>query len=1167
MKFLHHTLRIALTTVLGLCAITLCLAAWFLGTTEGARQLALIASTRLPQLELQLNGGSVLGGLQAGRLSWQSDTLDAELLDLQIQWQPQCLLQRRLCLDSLQASELTLRPRQADNAPRTARSGALQLPAIDLPLALELDHLQLDSLRLDLQEGREPLQIRDIVLSATARDSALQINTLSAAYKDYRLAADGTLSLQDNYPLSLGVGAVLALPGLADHTPLTIDGRLEGDLQNLTLNAASGGPFHTTLIAQADALAASLPLRAALRWKQLQWPPQGTPQAQAGAGVLTVDGTLDSYTTTLRSQLSAGPVNDAGIRLDGRLNRQGFSADELEITALDGALHGSAELNWQDGIDWQSRLWFENINPAPLAADYPGTLHGSLLGRGELRDGGFTLTLAPFVVQGELRGFPVHLSGRAAHTLPDRWELSDLQLISQDNRLTLEASLAGQLQARGTIEAGALQQLLPEAAGDLSGKFLVSGPAQRPDIELQLNGGTLSYRDISLRAPALEAKLRAAGHEATQLHFHSDSLKRGKHELSDIALTLRGTLAEHLAQLSLNGPQDSSANLQLSGGLGKDKLWQGLLDDAQLVLPAHTLTLTGPAPLHYAPAQKTLTMPAHCWQSQDARLCLDETLQAGPAGSLQASLQGYDLSRLNALLPEHTSLRGPARAQLNLSWDNTQAQPAQLQLQAGISDGRISRRDPLSGEAVNFDFRSLTLNSHTENGLIQNQLQLSSADLGDATGDLTLDPGAVGGIRIERGEVDIDGVDLAVLAAFFPDIDKLTGTLSAEGSLSGPLTAVDFDGRILLDNPQLSSSSLPLSIDGGRVQARINGDRAVIAGKLISGHGEIAVRGQADWRERSDWRSEIQLQGQSLAIRRNPVVDSVMGTDLRLNFSPGKLHIGGEINVLAAAINIREIPAGATRPSADVVIVDSQGDVQSDNSALQISTDVKVILGAGVRLSGYGLNAELGGDFRVVQDANQPLQLYGEITVPKGIYKSYGQDLTVEDGVILLIGPVAQTTLDIEAYREVDNVKAGLQITGNIDAPVITLYSEPDMADERILAFIVLGRDIDAGDDNDSNILATAALSMGIANGRALATDIAETFGIRDFNIEASGRGEDTQVLLSGRLSQNLLVRYGVGVFSSVNTLYLRYELTRRLYLETAQGVERAVDLFYSFDF
>ena len=146
---------------------------------------------------------------------------------------------------------------------------------------------------------------------------------------------------------------------------------------------------------------------------------------------------------------------------------------------------------------------------------------------------------------------------------------------------------------------------------------------------------------------------------------------------------------------------------------------------------------------------------------------------------------------------------------------------------------------------------------------------------------------------------------------------------------------------------------------------------------------------------------------------------------------------------------------------------------------------------------------------------------------------------------------------------------AGLHVEGPIASPEVTLFTDPaDKTQESILSYIVLGRDLGSGQSTEeSTLLAQAALALTIRQGRGFATGFAETLGISDFQIDAAGSGNDTQVIVSGRLSRKLLLRYGRSVFSPDQTLFLRYDISKRLYLEAAQGVERAVDVFYSFSF
>jgi len=79
-----------------------------------------------------------------------------------------------------------------------------------------------------------------------------------------------------------------------------------------------------------------------------------------------------------------------------------------------------------------------------------------------------------------------------------------------------------------------------------------------------------------------------------------------------------------------------------------------------------------------------------------------------------------------------------------------------------------------------------------------------------------------------------------------------------------------------------------------------------------------------------------------------------------------------------------------------------------------------------------------------------------------------------------------------------------------------------------------------------------------------------ELQAVREIETEnriARGTGDDTELVVSGRLNDKLLVKYGRSVFDTESTLYLRYDLTKKLYVEAAEGVEQAVDLFYEFSF
>jgi len=111
----------------------------------------------------------------------------------------------------------------------------------------------------------------------------------------------------------------------------------------------------------------------------------------------------------------------------------------------------------------------------------------------------------------------------------------------------------------------------------------------------------------------------------------------------------------------------------------------------------------------------------------------------------------------------------------------------------------------------------------------------------------------------------------------------------------------------------------------------------------------------------------------------------------------------------------------------------------------------------------------------------------------------------------------------------------------------------------------ILGNNTNTGSDN--TLLTSAALSLGIKGGQGLASGIGTALGVKDVTLDAEGTGDDTRFTVSGYLTPSLYLRYGVGVFTPVNKVTLRYKLNKNLYLEAVSSLESALDLFYNFKF
>jgi translocation and assembly module TamB len=292
--------------------------------------------------------------------------------------------------------------------------------------------------------------------------------------------------------------------------------------------------------------------------------------------------------------------------------------------------------------------------------------------------------------------------------------------------------------------------------------------------------------------------------------------------------------------------------------------------------------------------------------------------------------------------------------------------------------------------------------------------------------------------------------------------------------------------------------------------------------------------------------------------------------ELNLNASPSQIDIGGKLLIPKAKINIRELPPQAAKPSADTVLI---GTERRETDATKVNLRVQLSLGDDVQFSGYGLQTKLKGSLMLIQMPYGILRGEGTLSLVDARYKIYGQTLLVKVGDIIFVGDIENPQLRLEAVRErtSDDVTVGLRATGPAQNPTIELFSNPNMPDQLKLRYLLTGSGSGAAVEDLDAETAAAELALGYILesqlGGKLTRRAGSVLGVEDFKITAGSTDSGgTQVGLSGYLTPKLMVRYGVGVFDSINSLTLQYELTKNLYLEAISSDTDAVDLLWIFD-
>ena len=1081
----------------------------------------------------------------------------------------------------------------------------LQLAAHWTAAGMQIDsvHLQRDDLVLDLAGLLQPTG--DWPLSATGDLSlpyapggapwkvalkidgdllkTLKLDADSSGYLPAKLSGE-LQPLAENLPAQLhitadGFKASADLPDTLqlNQLDLTAKGDLKSGYQLLgkAVLPAEKGPVDLLLQGRVDAKGAqiagldltasdkqSLKLTAQLDWQQgfsadakIAWldfpwhrlyPLIDEPQV----ALRTFNGEISykdgNYLGNLKADLD-GPAGKFNVVTPFSGDLKQIFLPELKLTAGQGKAEGHLNVQFADGIAWDTALDLSALNPAYWVAELPGTLAGPLRSKGELKNEQLKLN-ADLDLKGRLRGQTAVLAAKAEGA-GEQWTLANLDIRLGDNRINGSGSLQQRLAGQIDIKLARLAQLWPQLRGQINGRLDVAGSLKAPQGKLGLKGQQLAFADNRLQSLNLDATLDSA--QRAKIDLKGSGIQAGDTQVGTLTASAQGDIKNQKVQLDLAGPLLKLA-LALDGNLDKGN-WRGRLASGDVQAGGQDWKLQAPAKIDYM-ADGKLTFSAHCWVSGPASLC-GEDQRLMPEPKLRYHLKQFPIDSLAAFLPKDFAWQGKLNADLQL--DLPSSGPKGV-VAVDASGGTLRVKD--KDQWLDFPYDTLKLETTLNPKRIDTQLNFRGGKLGELMVQAQINP--LPKNKPMTGNFSLVGLDLAVARPFVPMVETLSGKLNGNGRISGGLLAPLVNGNINLVGGEISGPELPISLEGLNVQALIAGESVQLNGGWRSGKaGQGSLKGQIDWGRAL--AVDLSLQGAQLPVTVEPYAVLEVAPDLKISLKDDKLAIAGKVQIPRGDITVRELPPSTVKVSDDTVIVGSQTEEGKPAMAMAMAMDIDVVVGEDkLNFSGFGLTAKVQGHVHIGDN----LDTRGELWLNDGRYRAYGQKLDVRRARLLFAGPLDQPYLDIEAIRKTDDIIAGIRLSGSAEQPTTQIFSEPAMSQEQALSYLVLGRPLTTtGEDN--NMLAQAALGLGLMGSAGVTSDLAKNLGIQDFELDTQGSGTTTAVVASGKITETLSLRYGVGVFEPASTIALRYLLSKKVYLEVASGVASSLDIFYKRDF
>lgn len=687
----------------------------------------------------------------------------------------------------------------------------------------------------------------------------------------------------------------------------------------------------------------------------------------------------------------------------------------------------------------------------------------------------------------------------------------------------------------------------------------------------------------------MRGKLVNLANSPSQLIISAEGLDAAGQSFKNVNASFNGTEQSHVLDLEVANEQlDISARLK--GGFNRDQLsWSGVIGKGRVKSQYATLNQLQPAqlivslpkPQNSGSSDLKVQLAAHCWQAADqtGKLCLRENLIASAAsGQVDIALQKLDTSLFSVFLPKDIDWHGTINGKAIVGWQR--GRPPTINTTLYSDNGKIGLIQEGDMASVTFPYERVSLIALSVPEGLKLRADINTGRGARGYAEVIVDPYKTP--KPISGALVLNELNLAVFKPFFPGMRALEGNITMAGGLGGTLEKPQFYGDVKLAKGRVAMLDLPVNLSNLNIAAKIRGTQATIDGQFNSGSGVGKLTGTVDWQQKL--QAKLSIIGDRLVLTQPPLLLAEVNPDIDIIVRPGDryVNIEGAISVPSATIRPPEASEDIITQTEDAVVLDRRligniDEVLAISKPWSINADIGIDLGDDVNFRGFGAVLPLAGALNITQNGTGVMRAKGVIQVSRRTtVDAFGQNLELNYGQVRFNGDVMKPNLSIEAVKTIDGKTVGLRVKGDTENPNIIVFNNAGLTQQQAMNALVTGRLNNTGATQISeqgfksqvtNNLAAAGLSFGLSGTRSLTNQIGQVFGLQSLTVDASGNSEDTNVNVTGYVTPDLYIRYGVGVFNAQNSLSIRYQLTRRIYVEATSAAENAVDVVYSWQF
>lgn len=881
-----------------------------------------------------------------------------------------------------------------------------------------------------------------------------------------------------------------------------------------------------------------------------------------------------------------------------------------------GSIDAKGTVDVRQGIAWDISAVMDRFNLGYFLKDTPSVITGTIKSDGRWSKTQQIINLKQIDLSGILKGQPLSAKGslsaklnlpadlasyfqslqkqdvqgqyKQVNALIDSLTADNLLIRWGDNYITANGN-AKQLQAK--INITSLDQLSDKLTGKVTGGLTLAQPVGQalPTIYIDLVAERIALPGFILSQGSIRGKLVNLGNNPSQLIISAQGLDVAGQTFKNLDASFNGTEQAHIVDIGVTNEQlNISARLQ--GGFNRQNLsWSGAIGKGRVRSQYATLNQLQPAQLivnlpntqQGSSNDLSVQLAAHCWQAEDqtGKLCLRENLVASAAaGQVNLVIQKLDTSLFAVFLPKDIDWHGKINGKAIIGWQR--GQPPTINTTLYSDNGKIGLIQDGDTAAVSLPYERLSLIALSVPEGLKLRSDINTGRGARGYAEVIVDPYKTP--KPISGALVLNELNLAVFKPFFPGMRVLEGNITMAGGLGGTLDKPQFYGDVKLANGRIAMLGLPVNLRKVNVDAKVRGTQATLDGKFNSGTGTGKLSGTIDWQQKL--QAKLSIIGERLVLAQPPLLIAEVNPDIDIIVRPGDryVNIEGAVSIPSATIRPPEASEDIITQTEDAVVIDRRNignidEVLAISKPWSINADIGIDLGDDINFRGFGAVIPLAGALNVNQNGKGVMRAKGVIQVSRRTNVNvFGQSLELNYGQVRFNGDVMKPNLSIEAVKTIDGKTVGLRVKGNTENPNIIVFNNAGLTQQQAMNALVTGRINNTGATQISeqgfksevtNNLAAAGLSFGLSGTRSLTNQIGQAFGLQSLTVDASGNSEDTNVNVTGYVTPDLYIRYGVGVFNAQNSLSIRYQLTRRIYIEATSAAENAVDVVYSWQF